>query len=167
VNGLPTSALWNQGQHPVRQGLRAGAIATSAEAFWSRAQPRLLGGRTPIFDTTVMASALITRWTGKAPTHRLAHASGTAMRCAYGPTWAMVWAVVLRRTRRRTTLCTATLLALMIWSTELLLLPRIGAAPPVRRWAPVDVLLDASNAALYSAVVSVALSDAGIPGGRP
>ena len=142
----------------LREGFIVGASATAAEALSSRAQPRLLGGRRPVIDATAMASALLERLKGNRPSDRLARLWGDAMRCAYGPTWAIAWISVQPRTRAQPRARSAVLLAVTIWVAEMVMLPGAGATPPLREWPGVDIALDLSNALTYAAVAWVALA---------
>ncbi len=141
---------------PRARSLLAGVAGTAAEALWSRRQPRLLG-RPPVFATTEISRALITKVTGRTPSVGLARASGNVVRWAYGPVWAVVWGALPGPCSRPTVRSTATL-ALLIWGLELVTLPRPGATPPLRTWPTVDILLDLTNASLYALVAGVSLT---------
>lgn len=141
----------------LRDGFVAGAIATGAETLWSHTEPRLLGGRPPVFDTTVMASALLLRLTGRPPSPGWARVCGIGMRCAYGPTWAGGWSL-LTTSRKGPTIGSVGVAALSIWGFELAILPRSGATPPLRDWQRLEIVLDLTNAAIYAAVAGVILS---------
>ncbi len=49
-------------------------------------------------------------------------------------------------------------LALLIWGTELVMLPWVGATPPLRTWPTVDIILDLTNASLYALVAGGSLT---------
>jgi hypothetical protein len=48
-------------------------------------------------------------------------------------------------------------LAVVIWLTELALLPGLGATPPLKQWPRADILLDGTNALAFSLVLTAAL----------
>ncbi|MFN2568658.1 MAG: hypothetical protein ABR564_03535 [Candidatus Dormibacteria bacterium] len=138
-------------------GILAGAAGTTAEAAWSRVEHHLLGGRPPVFDTTVMASALLSRVIKRPPPRSVARACGTAMRCGYGPLWATVGSLLMKDDARGPSKRSLTLGALSIWSFELIVLPRTGATPALRRWPPPHIALGLTNAVVYSGVAGATL----------
>lgn len=138
-------------------GLVAGTAATTAEATWSRVEPHLLGGRPPVFDTTVMASALLSRVIGRPPRQSIARVCGTAMRCGYGPLWATAASLLTKAHWRGPRVRSVAVGAVIIWSFELIVLPRSGATPALRRWPAPDIALDLINAVVYSAAAAAAL----------
>jgi hypothetical protein len=145
----------------VTRGLVCGAIATVAEATWSFAEVRLRAGRRPVFDTTMMAARLLQRVTGTAPQHRVAAVTGSAMRAAYGPAWSLAW-TAMPYWRRHSVVRASVALAAVIWLSELALLPWVGATPSLKRWPRADILLDGTNALVFSLVLTAALKRAGL-----
>lgn len=133
-----------------RAGLAAGIVATVCEAWWSNAETALLGRR-PVFDTTDLARRLAMRWAGTALDERSARRWGTAMRALYGPSWSLAWTVATGR-RRLSPAFSIVALGAAIWITELATMPAIGATPPLRQWAPVEIALDATNAMLFASL---------------
>ncbi len=85
----------------------------------------------------------------------MAAVSGTALRCAYGPAWAGSWALL---NRRSPTVRSAALLAVIIWTFELVILPRSGATPQLHEWPSMEIPLDLTNALVYAAVAGATLA---------
>lgn len=138
----------------IRRGAVAGVVATVCEAAWSSVEPSLLGGRRPIFDTTLMARRLVAAVTGRRLDDREARRLGALMRLAYGPAWGVLLGALC--SRRRPTMVGATVgLGLTIWLVEMTVLPRTRATPPLRRWPRTDVALDLSNTLIYAAVAAL------------
>lgn len=136
------------------RGALAGAVATGCEAAWSACEPRLLGGRRPVFDTSVMAHRLVRAASGRSLDEDQARRIGTAMRLVYGPSWAMLLGVATARHRPKL-LRTTVLLAGTIWVIELATLPLVRATPPLRLWPGTDVALDLSNTVVYAAAATL------------
>lgn len=124
---------------PYARGLLAGDAGPAAEALWSTRQARLLV-HAPVVGTTEMARALILTFAARTTGVGLARVAGNAMRGAYGPVWALMWDA-LPQSSPRPTIRSMVALALLIWSFELVALPRVGATPPLRTWPAVDILL--------------------------
>ncbi len=156
------------------RGLIAGALATAAEAVWTRAQVRLLGGRKPVFTPALMVSRMVHAATGHSLDRRVAGVLGGGMRAGYGPSVAVLW-TLLRNGRRPRSVRDTCLLGGFIWAFEIAALPAVRATPPLRRWPRPDVALDLSNGLVFAAVTNATLhrlsrhlvDDArGIPHGR-
>jgi hypothetical protein len=104
-----------------------------------------------------MVQRLASRITGNELDDGMAEAVAGVMRAGYGPGWAVAWAVrpgLLRRHR----LGDAILLALLIWTFELTVLPTIGATPPLRRWPPRDVAWDLAQCLVFAGVTTSVLA---------
>lgn len=138
----------------LRLGVVAGIAATACEAAWSSLEPALLGGRRPVFDTTLMAGRFVAANTGRTLDDRQARRLGTLMRLAYGPSWGVLLGITTARRRPGLVSATATL-GLAIWLVEMTMLPRTRATPPLRLWPGTDVALDLSNTLIYAAVATL------------
>lgn len=157
-----------------KSGLTAGALATVAEAAWTRAQVRMLGGRKPVFTPDVMVSRMVVTATGHSLGPRVAGVLGIGMRTGYGPSLAVLWTLLLNGRRPRSVRDTC-LLGGLIWAFEIAALPAVRATPPLRRWPIPDVALDLSNGLVFASVTNamlhrlrpVATSAPGVPPWRP
>ena len=157
-----------------KSGLIAGALATAAEAVWTRAQVRLLGGRKPVFAPSVMVSRMFHAATGHSLNERVAGALGVGMRTGYGPSLAVLW-TLLRNGRCPRWVRDTCLLGGLIWAFEIAALPAVRATPPLRRWPRSDVALDLSNGLVFAAVTNAMLqrlrpvttAAPGVPPSRP
>jgi hypothetical protein len=65
---------------------------------------------------------------------------------------------VPRLVRRPSIRGSALLLGSAILAFELVTLPRVGATPPAREWTRTEIMLDATNAALFAVVTSLVLA---------
>lgn len=70
--------------------LGAGTAGTLAEAILTKVQDRVRGGLA-VFDPGVMAGKLAETWLHRRPPAGWQRLLGTAMRCAYGPGWGMLF----------------------------------------------------------------------------
>ncbi len=138
------------------RGLIAGVLGTAAEAAWTRAQVRMLGGRKPDFTPDVMVSRMFHAATGHSLDQRVAGVLGGGMRAGYGPSLAVLW-TLLRNGRGPRLVHDTCMLGGLIWTFEIAALPAVRATPPLRRWPIPDVALDLSNGLVFAAVTNATL----------
>lgn len=149
----------------LRNGALAGVLATVVEG----ASLRLLtgDGRKPVFLPEEMVQRMAGRF-GYLASDNAARRIGTVLRAGYGPTWGLAWAVV-RHERASRHLSNTVALGFVIWGFELMVLPRVQATPPLRRWPRADIALDLVNclafAATYTGVIAL-LDGRGQPANR-
>lgn len=111
-----------------RAGLAAGAVGTMVLGIIEPLERDWVGSQPPYHPSRIV-QALYPRLTGR----RSATAWGIALRWLYGPVLGVLYADARRRLPRRD-LTAGVMFGATIWAFELLLLPLVGATPPVRRW---------------------------------
>ncbi len=149
--------IGGEGRCPqLMSGLIAGALATAAEAAWTRAQVRMLGSRKPVFTREVMVSRMVRAATGHSVDRRVAGVLGGGMRAGYGPSLAVLW-TLLRNGRPPRSVHDTCMLGGLIWAFEIAALPAARATPPLHTWPVPDTALDLSKGLLFAAITNATL----------
>lgn len=132
-------------------GAVAGAGGTLALSLAEIVERRALGRRA-VYDPCVMARA----WpvTRSLATKLGARPLGLAMRWVYGPTLGAIFGVWRRAARRRRP-ARGVALGAAIYCSELALLPRIGATPPLRSWPRGDVVTLALHTLVFGGATAL------------
>jgi hypothetical protein len=133
-------------------GVVAGAVGTAGLYVEERVERRLLGS-TPVYAPARLAARLAARYRvflGERGSRRL----GDVMRWVYGPALGAAHACLDRDPRPG--LKNALRLAAAIYGFEVVVLPLVGATPPLRRWPRVQVGSLALHTLAFSACVMLA-----------
>jgi hypothetical protein len=159
VVGTASARAKNMGDRRSRltRGLIAGALATAAEATWTRAQVKMLGRRQPLFTPELMVNRMVLAATGHSVDRRVVRALGVLMTSGYGPAWAAAW-VLIRGGREPRLVRDSCVLGGIIWVFEVTTLPNMRATPPLRHWTAKYITLDLSNGLVFAVVTNAVVA---------
>ena len=142
-----------KGHRAIGRTVRRAAVAASLATVAETAEVQLVMQRHHGHEPVFLPRSMVLRLAGQlgyAVDDRVARRIGNVMRAAYGPAWGIGWAL-LRRRRTPRRLHDACLLAVVMWVFELVMLPTVGATPPVGRWPRGDVGWDLANCVIFAA----------------
>ncbi len=134
----------------VLRGVLAGLAGTVVLSLLAGIETQLRG-RAPVYEPDQMAGRLANRLLGRRLPRRQQVLVGNFMRWPYGASWGAGLGLFARTGRWPQQ---GIGLGAAVWLFELIALPLSGATPPLRKWEPEEVALDALNTLIYGAVTA-------------
>ncbi len=126
------------------RGLAAGLFGTVVMTVAQMIEMRLEGRPPSLAPAKAVENTLSIRPKSERAEKRL----NQLTHFAYGTSWGMVRGL-LGTTKMRSSLATPIHL-LLVWSAALVMLPRLGLAPPVREWSKTELAQDLGMHAIYA-----------------
>ena len=132
------------------KGLVAGCVGTAAMTVSSTIEAKLRGREGSTAPADAAAKVLGIEPVGKKEKARFS----TLVHWSYGTGWGAVRGVLGTLGLR------APLAGLLhygtVWGSELVMLPKLEVAPPIKEWEPAELAIDAFHHAVYAAATSIA-----------
>lgn len=127
------------------RGVGSGVVGTGVEALLTGVESRLRR-RQAVYDPSNLARRLARRYLGIRLSRDSARRAGDLMRWSYGPSWGVPLAAVMgTRERARAWPLWGLGLGAAVLGFELVMLPAVGATPPVSSWRRDELKLEVLN----------------------
>lgn len=139
------------------RGLGAGMVGTGVEALLSGAQTRVRGRRA-VYDPAQLARRLARRYLGVRLRPGAARRAGEVMRWSYGPSWGVLLAAAMgTRRRSRSWPLWGVGLGAAVLAFEVVMLPAVGATPPLSSWRGDELKLEVLNTIAFGTAAAAFL----------